>query len=1763
VPFKIRRNVYLGGGGALVLLVLILSLSHSSAPTGGSNAPLAHTILVDLKTNGVPVKASSIDDLAALPALGAGNLLAAGKFEPSGSSFPDGLRITWPLSSKRSGGEKLWIVTLDETNHRWLGTGEMAEVAQSGTQASGRVYHFSNIGLSDQKPFGEEGGGEGGNGGPRKWGALAQLAAYIEVQHGGSAESAMVEYNKWLEAGGKTLVGSLKQKIQENRAAQEQYRQALEQWESIPEMSRPDKNFSEPKTVFESLGAGEQESVRKLMQSMYGAAGSGKEAFHTVALVMDKGLEVQSDDFKARKYSADPVNNELSLVMAEARDHWIDDVICEVAQKNNWKVRRSDSGNQTSGMKSDLDQTFYVFEPDGKGGWKRAYDSDKKFIEQFKTEWEARNKARNDGRLGLESLDIASIEGKNRFPDPRNLVLTSYSQEFRRTVIALRNTPGAYTTYGAVLQQMQLRALEAIRQKNPRAFRGYGPPEGTTTGKVGKLEGYTQEDALDVMFGKEMTPELMKGLAFGAAVANFVELGHYMDEPKFEVKYHLRTFEDAVETKRLLEEGKNAGDKREYERIRDEDAPRVQQYLVELFPGTTPADENARTLEKLAMETSLKLRLMHKGKAVGGVSANATDEQKKMAVFSELAKGIYKDKFDPKSMEQVTHAENEHRKLARELCLAAIYHTSDEAFSLAFNPANGKIDLSHVRNLLNVKSDADWAKVEQNITEGMHVTLLYAMYDLGFAESRRLRDYLTARHKDQAWEIDKLWFRSQLQGIESVVREPGIYLETASDKFDELSKRVQEHVADELGLEFAESQATAGKILLTEGVTWNWRKVGHEKMNDPQTLLSLTNVLKSAIHSHGDMSPVMATVADEMFLNWVPVLGQLEQIRRADMKDLAIMGASMAFPVAGQVYFFYQLGDSMYSIYDEGFATPREENAVDAAYRGFVGPETRAFGEPGKPPPTWGAGDESALEDAKSNLALAEKRASITMQAELDPAPWPRSDWDEAEELFQRSQEMTAREGANSGALDALRKQVDDLETRRRQFLESTDGPWTGDLLGFAAQPTQKFIDSYLLKEVTPTVGFFTKGVVDLRIKFTPDDQAQLTASRATVVSATNMVEKMKASAMVQELEMKRERAHKAVDYAANINQWPELKYRFQRDSLYLYLREKYRNTTDQQFNTWFDQWMKASSMATANAMVAKGLLSPSATQPSIALPAETALGGPDPTQDRTPHPLPETRLRERTKADLERARGLTNAYEDMERRRAAATQRNLDRAKNYFRAANVSLAVEKMKGNPQIQDYVLALRYLAIPRSVPQLKTTIYRIATGPANVDPMVEKNAEFIFKYKSSITVDPTLYFPDGGPGANGGTNTGAGTPPGGSGSAELAGQYYMKHSYLLPAAAKSAASSGVGDGIPLLPGSSELITQLLTEHSREVENGQGLIVISSALANDMADMTGAPPTAFMHLPSAKHSKVTWNPGKDGPLGATNVDGKQRYLMAQSVGYVSTPEEMKGEEIWYLAERFPMSGCAEYVPTPKFSPIFKVIRQESGAFSGSCDFSIKLLGILRQTQADISGVADDKARKAQVQIHGHYLRTWTQKGVEGDNEDFSANLLGVADGLHLGANIVFVNNSTVKDAGTIRTVFTYLNNTPPSYWSKEMADRELANTPNIRERPANSWFLEPIARAAAGSKEPRPLKGTWHSANGQFELDQCGTYVAGTVHLTGDIIGPVMGTGDATGFNFEFYDGGNRSAQGELSATKDGSYTGFVISSSLERTPMTLSR
>ncbi|MCB1282413.1 MAG: hypothetical protein KDB18_12905, partial [Salinibacterium sp.] len=179
------------------------------------------------------------------------------------------------------------------------------------------------------------------------------------------------------------------------------------------------------------------------MAEIYTAAGEGAKAFKTIAhLIKTKAI-----------------SNEHSIAMAEVREAEIQGLIKQIGTENDWKIARSDSGNTSSGMKSDLDQTFYVFEPDldendqprfqedGTKKYKRSPDLDQTFIAEFERRWDAKHQGTG---LSRAALDIASIEGKNRFPDPRQVVGTGFWSENRRAAEALRHTPGAYTYAGAV-----------------------------------------------------------------------------------------------------------------------------------------------------------------------------------------------------------------------------------------------------------------------------------------------------------------------------------------------------------------------------------------------------------------------------------------------------------------------------------------------------------------------------------------------------------------------------------------------------------------------------------------------------------------------------------------------------------------------------------------------------------------------------------------------------------------------------------------------------------------------------------------------------------------------------------------------------------------------------------------------------------------------------------------------------------------------------------------------------------------------------------------------------------------------------------------------------------------------------------------------------------------------------------------------------------------------------------------------------------------
>lgn len=123
-----------GGGGISSATSISVQLPAGSEPSGGS-AP----------------RAEIIQDLASLPPLDDGaELLAAGKFEPAGSVFGEGVNVTWPLQKPQRPGGQLWIVLLAPDGNTWAGTGETATIAEDGRTASGRVWHFTTMGLANK-----------------------------------------------------------------------------------------------------------------------------------------------------------------------------------------------------------------------------------------------------------------------------------------------------------------------------------------------------------------------------------------------------------------------------------------------------------------------------------------------------------------------------------------------------------------------------------------------------------------------------------------------------------------------------------------------------------------------------------------------------------------------------------------------------------------------------------------------------------------------------------------------------------------------------------------------------------------------------------------------------------------------------------------------------------------------------------------------------------------------------------------------------------------------------------------------------------------------------------------------------------------------------------------------------------------------------------------------------------------------------------------------------------------------------------------------------------------------------------------------------------------------------------------------------------------------------------------------------------------------------------------------------------------------------
>jgi hypothetical protein len=1249
------------------------------------------------------------------------------------------------------------------------------------------------------------------------------------------------------------------------------------------------------------------------MKRIYQAAGGDAHAFKVVATLIDKGLDpatiVDTAYFKDRlpKDGNLKISGEHSLRMAGQRDLWIEEVIREVAMKHKppLEVARSDSGNIKSGMKSDLDQTFFVFEVDKQGQRKRNPELDGAFIKQFEETW-----SRMHPDLPIAALDVSSIQGRDKFPDPR-VVSENFSAEFRRTADALRRTPGAYTFQGATVQQMQFRVLAELYKNNPRAYQVYGLD---AQGNWVKRD-LDVDEAIRRMFD-DIKPELLPAHAFGASLANYVEILKYRHKDKFQVKYHLRTVEDGMWP--LLMREKARDDKVELGDL-DEASRRVIENTVvdKLFN-----DPEKIRRHKMAMEISVALRLQHKNEAdkikwfESGVPADTKRQHE--VILSELARDLFGDTFnagapDP---EHIKAAEGMYRDLATEFCLESAYHSSVEAMKI-MNDGRFKepFDFSQYQHLVPDLAMPDGPAKLRQLQEAAHITFLYGIYDLGLFKSLALIKRLHTQfgnEKGIKLQLLQLWARGQVQGIEGALRDPaGAYNDLKQALGDNAAKverfmregapvlgdRVQRHIEAELGFQRVNAAHEVGAKLGEYKLQWRGRDYIKERALDPGNIDALAQVLRAYVESKGDWERTKGQMVNE-FIMAIPIGGQLYAASQSDWKGLVLMAGAMQFPVLGVGLLAYSVGEAGYAIYDVEVGQPLASNIENAIYRGYAGPDTRAY----EAPPQFTEKDQDTLERLRYRRDFLKKTLD-EYERWMIAAPPPGG----MPDLKPRRDEIAA-----------IQDKINVLETKKAAFERFRDDPaYGGYFTGGGAVEQQRKMPAGLLDDIELVIGYSPAGLVDFATGFDAQADPARLQDLARRIKATRDVEELiRLGAEYDELDLRKARYERAQRYRAKAtgqgndvtamteseakSSSPELLHKLRRDSLYpgmlkLALAQRVEKGRLAQANTdtYVDEWLAKHGQATVDQLVGMGLIAPDRVD------AKTGLI----TRARIPDDIIEN-LKNRLQADLTRSREMTRQYEEQEKRRKEADAIRARTRVSQYHGQAFGAFLERVDDDPQLADLAKvleAMRIAAVKRHAPVVKATVYmtknrdtlqaRIvqakkqgADQPATASPDPKaKGADTTYDFTVAVQVeaDPTLYYPP----------------------------YKASVIVLDLDQAKSAAVTGRAAGLdaPLLPDTQDALKRVLREKiSRSAAKDEVLIPLVSVHASGMPDLSRALPATVNHLPGVDVKSVPATPTPQGaverryyakaPAPATDtpsVDSTEPiYLMGQAIAYTVAP-------------------------------------------------------------------------------------------------------------------------------------------------------------------------------------------------------------------------------------------------------------------------------
>ncbi len=957
---------------AIVLPVLLGACGRSDDPKPSPNPTPSSSIIRITLPAGSPLSAQNprgtpIVDLAPLKQhADGGGLVAAGRFEPSGLAIPEGLDVTWPLTTPMTAGAKLWIVQLDPSAGRWLATREQATVDSDGKSATGKVHHFSDIGVSTTLPQQEEEERPAPHGFPR--GVTLVHADGHKVKTIDPAKLAATEavYRKWVDGKG---VGNGPMPL---AAMQEIYRTG---------------DFDTVKTLIENKVISPEHSTDM--------------ADHRVLMILQTWEAIVNDSGGKQR------------------------------------MHRSDSGNQKAGMSSDVDQTVYVEEfKDGR--WVRAEDADGRMVELFKNKFEQMH------NLKIEALDIATIAGRDKYPDWRVVEVQVDAEGKRRfrvhaaeTMFTLRRTPGAYTYCGAVVQQMQLRVLDTMEKQlragaeaqaveEPRPIRikelkEHNPDfrlnhllfntieTDPKTGNARAKEAF-REDATRVMFDG-LPPKLVAGHSYDAAVANYFEFLHYLHDKNPAVKYHLRALDDGFQ---MLERLRKGTLKTEYSSLPREQRPEHMKRIFGESLSNAPPDLNGRTLLdrwQTAFDISADLRELHSKKQL-------TDETAERA-FQPLAEEIAgDDKANWKN--HLPAARAEYNRRCQEFMVYTICETSQHRVGefLAPDPDAPEkraflekvIDEGTLRRQLKLEgkhNDAHWSSIRdeflRNYSEQARVQLLYSFRQLN-ATRPDIVEFILKQAEKSGRTPEQMALLRQIDGESRSIffglREFGKFPKTyaryaqlaAHAKVSQLGHSIMTHLAGEYGFIETPNGRKPTALLQKLGMTGMHANVtALMKQNKlvgitdrflGNTFLNIgavqsgANVLRAYSLSGGDPAELNYTLAHE-FVLMLPGIGQVVASYEAgsDWRAQLMIIVPLLVPEVGILMAVYGIGDAGLALYDSEYVAPLGNDIADALYRGYVGPAQYEFTVESHPP-EFTEEDEKKQEKARGEV----KRFSARVQ---------------------------------------------------------------------------------------------------------------------------------------------------------------------------------------------------------------------------------------------------------------------------------------------------------------------------------------------------------------------------------------------------------------------------------------------------------------------------------------------------------------------------------------------------------------------------------------------------------------------------------------------------------------------------------------------------------------------------------------------------------------------------------------------------------------